>query len=85
MHRDFVYTVLINLFTHINNVSSMETSKSGKETEEKCYMAHGSSKGSFRSDKSEESYMSEKSTNSQRSGVNAYKSSSKIQVKKNKK
>ncbi|MQL71256.1 hypothetical protein Taro_003599 [Colocasia esculenta] len=48
-------------------------------------MAHGSSKGSCRSDKFEESHMSEKSRNSERSGVIAYKRSIKIQVQKIKK
>ncbi|MQL73460.1 hypothetical protein Taro_005802 [Colocasia esculenta] len=65
--------------------SSMKTSKIGYKANDKCFMAHGSSKGSSHSDKYEESYMSKKSRNSQRSGVNAYKRSIKIQVQKIKK
>ncbi|MQM20906.1 hypothetical protein Taro_053936 [Colocasia esculenta] len=49
-------------------VSSMKTCKSRKGTEEKCYMAHGSSRGSSRSEECEGSHMSEKSRNSQESG-----------------
>ncbi|MQL91599.1 hypothetical protein Taro_024214 [Colocasia esculenta] len=48
-------------------VSSMNICKSRKGTEEKCYMAHGNSRGSSRSDESEGSHMSEKSRNSQES------------------
>ncbi|MQL71233.1 hypothetical protein Taro_003563 [Colocasia esculenta] len=48
-------------------VSSMKTCKSRKGMEEKCYMAHGSSRGSSRSDESEGSHLSKKSINSQMS------------------
>ncbi|MQM17070.1 hypothetical protein Taro_050038, partial [Colocasia esculenta] len=65
--------------------SSMKASKNEKEIKKKCYMAHSSSKGSCRPDKSKESHMSEKSRNSEWSGVNAYKRSIKIQVQKIKK
>ncbi|MQL81048.1 hypothetical protein Taro_013500 [Colocasia esculenta] len=48
--------------------SFLKTSKSGREINEKCYMAHGSSRGSSRSNESEGSHLSEKSRNCQRSG-----------------
>ncbi|MQL86468.1 hypothetical protein Taro_019000 [Colocasia esculenta] len=65
-------------------VSSMKTCKSRKRREEKCYMAHGSSRGSSRSDDSRVSHMSKVSRNSQESGEIPCKTKPKIQVQKNK-
>ncbi|MQL74558.1 hypothetical protein Taro_006920, partial [Colocasia esculenta] len=62
-----------------------KTSKIANKAKDKCFMAHGSSRGFLSSDESEGLHSLEKSRKSQKSGVIAYKRSIKIQVQKIKK